>query len=99
MKHRPFRPPHQRRIQRFFSHDPRVVLGPMFLAPSRGCGEWKPEGPRERIFGRWVSAIRASRLRYVSRTNLRRNSPRADPRQRKRWAIGEWLGGDRACPF
>lgn len=48
--------------------------------------------------GRWMSAVRASHLRYVSR-HRQREWPRKDARFTKRLRIDEFIGGARAIPF
>lgn len=95
-----YRPKHQRKARpapRSVGYWPGDLLGPTFLAPMQiGCCQ--PNGPRERVRGRWVSAVRASRLRFISRARSF-NWPQYGAAARKVWRIAEFLQSDKALPF
>jgi hypothetical protein len=78
-----------------FDQDPTVLIGPVW----KGCGEhgWQPHGPRCRINGRWLPALRSSRRMYGKGVRADNASRRLMKLQRiaERFNLERWTG----CPF
>lgn len=71
---------------------PRVIVGPE-LGKVRRCDD---EGPRLRIDGRWLSAVRASHRLYVVRRGGTRRWPQVERMRNRIWVF---LGRFDDCPF
>lgn len=61
--------------------DKRVTIGPLLGPRHMTCHD---EGPREKVQGRWLPAIRASHIRWVSKAI---KDPQAERNQGRRRAL------------
>lgn len=78
--------------------DTRIVRGPSWDFKHQSCS-WI--GPREQVQGRWLSAIWASRIRWVSKVI---KDPQSRQRELARWCLKDRISrrfatGDPDLPF
>lgn len=69
--------PTKKAVRDYF--DKRVTIGPKLGPTHMTCHD---EGPREKVQGRWLSAIRASHIRWVSKAIKDSQAARNQERRR-----------------